>query len=78
MKASLKQAHACGLPPSRTVEHIVHQASSDSLVLPRRIDRDRPDAHDKGALVEKVAANDTPVRFGHDGIEPRMRKQHRH
>ena len=44
MEARLKQAHAGRLLPDRTIQSILHQASSDATVLSYRIDRDRPEA----------------------------------
>src|SRR4029077_3829764 len=58
-----------GTSPARAVEHRTHQPAADRLVLRRRIDRYRPDAGDRAAFVEKVAADDISVLLGHHRVE---------
>ena len=40
---------------------------------PRGVDRDRPDARDRVALVEEVRAHDPPVNLRHDTPHLRVR-----
>src|SRR5476651_892911 len=78
VKPGLKQAHASCSLPARAIEDILHQSPTDAAVLPCRIDGDRPDAGNAGALVEKVAADDAAPGLGDDRIDAGMRQQHRH
>jgi hypothetical protein len=54
----------------------LHQAAADPFVLHRGIDRDRADAADRRALVEKIAAKDMAVFFRHDPVEAGIGDQH--
>ena len=49
----------------RARHHRVHQRAPGAVVLHRGIDRDRPHAADRVALVEEIAADDPAVRLGH-------------
>jgi hypothetical protein len=60
------------VPFAGAVEHCLHQAAPDRSVLQHRIDRDRPDAGNRAAFVEEVAAGDFSVLLGDHGIEPRI------
>jgi len=72
VKSRLQQPDPGGTALARTVEHRAHQQASDRLVLRRRIDRDRPDAGDRPAFVEKVAADDVSVLLGDHRVEARV------
>jgi hypothetical protein len=42
------------------------------------IDRDRADAANRTALVEKIAADHFAIALGNDRVDPRVRQQHLH
>ena len=51
----------------RASYHMLHQTSSYASVLHRRNDGDRTHAGNVRILTKKVAPDDSPVHFGHDG-----------
>src|SRR5438477_9004852 len=55
-----------------TLHHVEHQPAADPLVLRAGIDRDRADAGNRTAFVEKVAADHLAVALGNDRITPRV------
>jgi hypothetical protein len=60
------------------VEHREHQAPAYAPILRARIDRDRPYAGNRAALVKKVAADDPPTHLRDDRIEAGIRQQPTH
>jgi hypothetical protein len=71
VKGGLQQPDP-GMSLARAVKHGAHQPAPDRLVLRRRIDRDRPDAGDRPAFVEEVAADDISVLLRDHGVEARV------
>ena len=60
------------------LQHGLHEHPANALVLNLRIDRDRPHATDRVALVEEVRSDDTAVQLGDDAPDGRMRDPHAH
>jgi hypothetical protein len=71
----LHEPHAGKVTRRRTFHNRLHQAPPDSAVLDRRVDGYRPDAGDRIAFVEKIAADDAAVQFGNDLVKARTRKK---
>jgi hypothetical protein len=64
MDESHPQVAPCGSP----VEHSLHKVSADGAVLHRGRNRNRAEAGDGGAFVEKVTANDAPIQLCYNRI----------
>ena len=71
----LHKPHAGRVARRGSLHHRLHQAAPDRAVLHRGVDGYRPDAGDRIALVEKIAADDLAVEFGDHFVEARMRHQ---
>jgi hypothetical protein len=76
MVGRLQEPDAWKLSLTRAREQRVHQCPADLAVLYFRIDRDGPEASNRGALIEAVAAHNPPVEFSDDAVEAGMRKHH--
>ena len=61
----------------RALRHRKHQLPPDGVILHGGIDRDRPYAGNRIALVEKIAADDPAAQLRNHGIEARVGKHHR-
>ena len=77
MKGGLQQPHSGCAPFVRTVEHSLHQPAPDRSVLRGRINRDRPDAGDRAALIDEVAADQRSVLLGDHRVKSGIGQQHR-
>src|SRR5216683_1929580 len=77
MVGRLDQPDPGETPLRRPLHHRAHQLPPNGLILHRRIDRDRTNAGDRVALIEKVAADDLAVLLRHHGVEARVGENHR-
>src|SRR6516162_2880293 len=74
----LQEPHPGDAAPGATLEYIEHQPTPDRLILRGGIHCDRAHAGNQAAFVEKVAADDFPVRIGYYRVEPGVRQQRPH
>ena len=72
MKGGLQQSDPRGFTLVGAVKHSAHQPAPDRLVLRCRINRDRSDAGDRPAFVEKVTADDLSFLLGYHRVEARL------
>src|SRR5579871_6692565 len=77
MKGSLHEAYAGSPFLVCAIHHSLHQLTANAGVLQLGIDGDRADAVYDSLLGEHVAAHDSAIAFGYDGIEARRGKHHR-
>src|ERR1041384_7677998 len=77
VESSLNQSDA-GTPPfTRSPQHCIHQATSETTILESGVDGNRPDSRDCTSLIQAVASYDPPVRLCDHTVEVRIRKRHR-
>ena len=74
VKASLNKSDTSEILRSSALVHSVHQTSADRTILHRRINCDRPDACDRVAFVEKIAADNAAIDLRDNAVELRMVK----
>ncbi len=60
MKSCLQKATALATPFDRARQRRIHQRPSDAFILNRGIDGNRPDARNRGALIQTVATEICP------------------
>src|SRR5215471_15812324 len=72
VKASLNQADSGKISRGRALMHRIHQPPPDRAILDRRVDSNRPNTSDPVALVQKIAADDSPIDFCDDRINVRI------
>jgi hypothetical protein len=75
MISGLHEADRADALLARTLEHGLHQLTTNGLVLHAEIDRDRSHPCNCVRLPKKVAADDTPIPFRDDGVDIGSRQQ---
>src|SRR5687767_11014702 len=69
MISGLHQPYSRETAIVRPLDYVFHQSFPDSEILHGRINSDRPDAGNNGILPEEIAADYSPVNFGHDRVD---------
>ena len=69
MEGGLDEADTGGFALTGAFEHGLHQLAAYAMVLYFRVNRDRTDTVDDGALVEAVAAENAAFALGYDAVE---------
>src|SRR5918998_272928 len=76
--SGLNKADSWGTALGGAPHHVLHEQSTYSTVLDGGVYRNRADAADGRAFVEKVTAHNPAIGFGYHRVETRMAEQHRH
>src|SRR3984885_4712069 len=76
MEGALAQTHTGHVASRRAIDNVLHQPTTDTLILHGGIDGDRADADDRRALIQEVAADDCSVSLGNDAVKSWVFQQH--